>query len=93
MTIIPIQLKDAEVAKIDYLVKKGKFKSRNQAIRQFLTEALAREEFDLTESDLITTEERERFFQSLDNSPTFSLTLKGKKSIADVVSKERDRFT
>lgn len=93
MPIIPIQLKDAEVAKLDYLVKKGKFKSRNQAIRHFLTDALAREEIDLTESDQITPEEREHFFQLLDKFPTFSLTLKGKKSIADDVSKERDRFT
>ncbi len=93
MTTIPIQLKDAEIAKIDYLVKKGKFKSRNQAIRYFLTDGLAREEIDLTESEQITPEEREHFFRWLDDHPKFSLTLKGKKSIADEISKERDRFT
>ncbi len=46
----------------------------------------------LIESDLITPEDRKRFFQFLDSLPNFSLTLKGNQSLEEIVSKERDRF-
>ena len=92
MTTVPIQLKEADISKIDYPVKMGKFKSRNQAIRALIEESLAREEIDLNESDPKTLVEKEQFFQLLDQMPHFQLCLKGNKSIADLVSKDRDRF-
>ena len=43
MTIVPIQLNDVELQKIDYLIQLGKYKNRSQAIRMFISHQLEEE--------------------------------------------------
>ena len=88
MTTIPIQLKDAEIHKIDYLVKIGKYKSRNQALKQLVEESLSRQKIQLEEEIQENNDERMRLFELLDRCGGFRLTLTTKELAADLISKE-----
>ena len=98
MAIIPIKLNDTEVSKIDYLVKIGKFKSRNQAIKHFIHKNLELESIIL-DDELKSEEEIQRInkikkelFEHWKSLPEFVLCGKGGKSLVDQVSEGRDRF-
>jgi hypothetical protein len=91
MATIPIKLKDAEISKIYYLVKLGKYKSRNQAIRSLIENSLSREPLFLNELNPNFDEIKVQLFQIWDQIPNFTLTLQNGKSWVDQISHDRDR--
>lgn len=91
MTIIPIQLNDADIQKLDYLIKQGRYKSRNQAIKKYFEEGIAREQIDFDTIDPDFDSKKKKLFELLDDVPSLSFHLKTRKSWADQISQERDR--
>ena len=91
MTTIPIQLNDADVKKIDFLVKSGRYKSRNQAIKKYLEEGIAKESIDFEMEDLAFEEKKAKIIELLDKCPAPFLRLKSGESFTDQVMNDRDR--
>ena len=91
MATIPIKLKDADVQKIDFLVKLGKYKSRNQAIRAFIQNSLAQEPITLDTQNPEFETIRTKLFQLWDAQPEFAFSLKNGRSLVDMVVNDRDR--
>lgn len=92
MTVIPIQLSEIDLKKIDYLIKLGRYKNRSQAIKEILRERLAQE---TSMQDFETSEEeqkRKKIVEELSRTSKFEFTIKSKKSAADLVSEDRERF-
>jgi len=91
MATIPVKLTKVEVSKIDYLVKMGKYKSRNQAIRSFIKINLLQESINLENDNPETENIKDKLYQLWDSQPEFNLTAKGNKSLVDLVSQDRMR--
>jgi hypothetical protein len=91
MATIPIKLKDQEVHKIDYLIKMGKYRNRNQAINAMIEASLTRELLFFEESEPITSEVKNKILQVFDAQPNFGFKLKNGKSLADLSSEDRER--
>ena len=91
MATIPIKLTKVEVSKIDYLVKLGKYKSRNQAIRSFIEVSLLQESINLDDQNPEIEKIKNELYLLWDSQPEFSLTTKSNKSLVDLVSQDRMR--
>jgi len=91
MATIPIKLTKVEVSKIDYLVKLGKFKSRNQAIRSFIETSLVQESINLEDHNPELENIKNQLYKLWDTQLEFSLTTEGIKSLVDIVSQDRMR--
>jgi Arc/MetJ-type ribon-helix-helix transcriptional regulator len=91
MATIPIKLNKVEVSKIDYLVKLGKYKSRNQAIRSFIEISLLQESINLEEDNPDIEKIKNKLYQLWDLQPEFNLTTDSNKSLVDLVSQDRMR--
>ncbi len=91
MATIPIKLKKVEVSKIDYLVKLGKYKSRNHAIRSFIEFSLLQESINLEDDNLEIEKIKNKLYQLWDLQPEFNLTTRSNKSLVDMVSQDRMR--
>lgn len=91
MATIPIKLNKVEVSKIDYLVKMGKYKSRNQAIRSFIEKSLIQESINLEDDNLDIEKIKNTLYQLWDLQPAFNLTTESNKSLVDMVSQDRMR--
>ncbi len=91
MATIPIKLNKVEVSKIDYLVKLGKYKSRNQAIRSFIESSLLQESINLEDDNLEIEKIKKKLYQLWDLQPDFNLRTGGNKSLVDMVSQDRMR--
>ena len=91
MPTIPIKLNKIEVSKIDYLVKLGKYKSRNQAIRSFIENSLLQESINLEDENLEIEEIKKKLYQLWDLQSEFNLTTGSNKSLVDMVSQDRMR--
>lgn len=91
MATIPIKLNKVEVSKIDYLVKLGKYKSRNQAIRSFIEKSLLQESINLEDDNLDIEKIKNILYQLWDLQPAFNLTTESNKSLVDMVSQDRMR--
>jgi len=91
MPTIPIQLNEAELQKIDYLIRIGRYKNRNQAIKAMLNERLVRESylfaFESAEEDQV----RRKVVEKLLGKPDISFKNLTKKSAVELVSEERER--
>jgi hypothetical protein len=93
MGTIPIKLKDEDVHKIDYLIKMGKNRNRNQAIITMIETSLAQEPISFNESDPIPQEGNDKITQFFDAQPDFGFSLESGKSLADLVSEDRERHS
>ena len=91
MPTIPIKLNKIEVSKIDYLVKLGKYKSRNQAIRSFIENSLLQESINLEDENLEIEEIKKKLYQLWDLQREFYLTTGSNKTLVDMVSQDRIR--
>ena len=91
MATIPIKLNKVEVSKIDYLVKLGKYKSRNQAIRSFIQISLLQESINLEDDNPEIENIKKKLYLLWDSHPEFNLTTKSNKSLVDLVSQDRMR--
>ena len=91
MATIPVKLNKVEVSKIDYLVKLGKYKSRNQAIRSFIKISLLQESINLDDNNPEIEKIKDKLYQLWDAQPEFNLTTESNKSLVDLVSQDRMR--
>jgi len=91
MATIPIKLNKVEVSKIDYLVRLGKYKSRNQAIRSFIEKSLIQESINLEDENLDIEKIKNTLYQLWDLQTAFNLTTESNKSLVDMVSQDRMR--
>ncbi len=92
MTVIPIQLSDVDLKKIDYLIKLGRYKNRSQAIKEILKEKLAQETSMQDFETLEEEEKRKKIVQELSKVSKFEFSIKSKKSAAEIISEERERY-
>lgn len=92
MANIPIKLSNADVKKIDYLVKIGRFKSRNQAIRSLINKSLEEESFLFEEENPKFDSIKDKLYRIWDNKGIKFKLLEDGMSLADRVSKDRERF-
>jgi len=92
MTTILIRLNDSDLKKLDYLIKIGRYKNRNQAIKAFIQEKLAKETISLDFENSEDLNLRKKIVSDLSNHPTFLFKTNLKKSSAEVISEERERF-
>ena len=91
MKTIPIKLIDQDVYKIDYLVKIGRYKNRSQAIKTMIDSSLSKEQILLDESDEIPQKDKEKITSYFDGQLDFNFSLDNGKSMADLVSQDRER--
>ena len=91
MATIPVKLNKVEVSKIDYLVKIGKYKSRNQAIRSFINISLLQESINIEDDNPEIEKIKDKLYQLWDAQPEFILTTESNKSLVDLVSQDRMR--
>ena len=79
MNAIPIKLSSNVIEKIDYLIKRGKYKNRSQAIREFILRAL--------ENETLFEIEKEINISKITKLLDFTLnTNKGKDSIIEIMT-------
>ena len=87
MSVIPIKLSKKEIALIDYLVKTGFFKSRNEAIRYMIKRGL-QELF----SELFVSSELDEIVKELLEIEGDILIIESEKTAAELVREERERI-
>ena len=87
MSVIPIKLSKKEIALIDYLVKTGFFKSRNEAIRYMIKRGL-QELF----SELFVSSELDDIVKELLETEGDILIIESEKTAAELVREERERI-
>jgi Arc/MetJ-type ribon-helix-helix transcriptional regulator len=91
MSTIPIKLKEVDLEKIDYLIKRGKYKNRSQAIMKILQEKLDQEllpfEFDSQEAE----EQRKMVLKKMLAIEDFKVEFLTPKSAVELISEERER--
>lgn len=92
MTIVPIQLNDGDLQKIDYLIEIGRYKNRSQALRAFIETRLNLEmmpsEWESHEEDHL----RKQIVQSLTlKKKKFQAIWHSDKSAVDAIREDRDQ--
>lgn len=92
MKAIPIKIPEEELDKIDYLIKIGKFKNRSDALRNFISKSLEKEEI-LTTSDEIDEAKIQKLldFVFLQGKKEDLITFTSAKSATDLVAEGRER--
>jgi len=92
MATIPLHIDETDLKKIDYLVKKGQYKNRSQAIKSLLLEQLNRLlipfEFQESESDSKVDD----VVQKLLKLPEREVAITFEKRLSELISEERDRY-
>lgn len=84
--VIPIKLSKREIVLIDYLVKTGRFKSRNEAIRHMIRKGL-QELLD----DFSIPDESDKMIDELLKVREDILIIKTDKTAEELVREERER--
>jgi len=90
MTIVPIQLNEMELQKIDFLIKTGKYKNRSQAIRTLLNQRLEQETFSFEWENEEEDQKRNEIVEKLLNQKLPVISWKGPFNAAEYISKFRD---
>jgi Arc/MetJ-type ribon-helix-helix transcriptional regulator len=93
MATIPLKLKDTDIKKIDYLVKIGRYKSRNQAIRSLIDRSLKEEALLFEEDDSQFKSTKEELFRIWEETGGISIKILNKKiSLVDRLQADRNRY-
>ena len=87
MGIIPIKLSQREITLIDYLVKTGRFKSRNEAIRYMIRKGLQ----ELL-GDFFIAEEIDEIVEKLLKIEGDIFIIKSEKTAEELVREDRERI-
>ena len=85
MTVVPVRLGDEEVGKLNLLLKRGVYRSRNEAIRAILAEGL---EERLAEDEDVTPIVNKLL--SLARSGKKPITFRSSKSVVKIVAEGRE---
>ncbi len=87
MSVVPIKLSKEEITLIDYLVRAGLFKSRNEAIRCMIRKGLQ----ELL-SELFISSEVDEIVEALLRAESDILVIKSEKTAEELVREERERI-
>ncbi|MHA1617477.1 MAG: hypothetical protein ACTSX9_09250 [Candidatus Njordarchaeales archaeon] len=87
MSVVPVRLSKEEIMLIDYLVKIGRFKSRNEAIRYMIKKSLQ----DLLD-DLFVAKETDRIVEDLLKISEDIFIIKSEKTAEELVREDRERI-
>ena len=89
MAIIPIQLDDEIIKKIDLLVKQGRYKNRTEALRDQIMTSL--DKISVIETRVEETEKYQKILTKLLKMKTPPQFLNTEKSLNELVSENRER--
>lgn len=84
MTVVPVRLSEGEVRKLNLLLKRGVYKSRNEAIRAILAEGL--EERLGENEDVTELVSKMLALRKLGKTP---ISFKAEKSVVEIVAEGR----
>ena len=84
MTVVPVRLSDDEVRKLNLLLKRGAYKSRNEAIRAILADGL---EEKLGEDEDVT--ELVNKMPALRKQGKTPISFRTEKSVVEIVAEGR----
>lgn len=85
LTVVPIRLSDDEVRKLNILLKRGVYRSRNEAIRSILAQGL---EEKLGEDEDVTQLVNKLLAQRRNGKPTISF--RSNRRVVEIVSEGRN---
>ncbi|MHA1734704.1 MAG: ribbon-helix-helix domain-containing protein [Promethearchaeota archaeon] len=91
MATIPVRIRSEDLRKIDFLVKKGRYKNRSHAIRSLLLETLDREFNPSLFEDEDATSRRAAVVKKFVNAPDVRFVMKARPSLSEMVGQERER--
>ncbi|OLS19244.1 MAG: putative nickel-responsive regulator [Candidatus Heimdallarchaeota archaeon LC_3] len=89
MGIIPINLDEEIIEKIDLLVRQGRYKNRSEALRDQITKNL--DKISIVSNPEVSSERYQKLLETLINLPSPPQFLNTKKSLTELVSEGRDR--
>ncbi|MHA1439950.1 MAG: ribbon-helix-helix domain-containing protein [Promethearchaeota archaeon] len=92
MATIPINIDDVNLKKIDYLVKKGHFKNRSQAIRSLLFERLNKILLPFERECSENNENIAFAIKKLMNLKNPKVIIKSDKTASILIDQERERY-
>lgn len=92
MATIPVQLSNFELAKIDYLVKIGRYKNRTQAIIALLRSGIREESLSFDWEDPLEEGASQALIEQMLRDPETHFVIKGQKSAHDLLAEERERY-
>lgn len=92
MATIPLNIDEADLKKIDYLVKKGLFKNRSQALRNLLLEQLNHINLPFEWEEKESDEKVNYVVRKLLNIPNQKLIIKSDKPASQLIQEERERY-
>jgi len=89
MKNVSIKIDDIIVEQLDFLVKKGKYKSRNEALRSMIKNSIEKEmsTIKINEMDIENINKMVAYFKK----ERVSLTISSKKTAVDLVNEGRER--
>ena len=89
MKNVSIKIDDVIVEQLDFLVKKGKYKSRNEALRSMIKNSIEKEisTIKINEMDIENINKLVAYFKK----EKVSLTISSQKTAVDLVNEGRER--
>lgn len=91
MATIPISLDDEIIKKIDFLIKKGIYKNRSEALRDQIVKGLEKFKLFSNSDDEDKSKDYHNVLDYLINLKSPPDILKTKKSVTELVSEGRER--
>jgi Arc/MetJ-type ribon-helix-helix transcriptional regulator len=92
MITIPVQVNEIDVKKIDSLVRLGRFKNRNQAIKSMLQERLAYETLTLDVEDVDEENRRQKLIQEWSQKQVrIKFTIRTNQDAPELIGEDRER--
>jgi hypothetical protein len=91
MATIPVQLNDIDLAKLDFLIRLGKYKNRTQAIKTIIQSKLEQESFPFEWDSPSDREKRQEIIQQILQNNSLKIEIQSKKNAVELVREQRDR--
>ncbi len=91
MTTIPVPLTEAELAKVDYLVKSGRYKNRTQAIVAILSAGIQAQVIPFEWERPDEREASAKLLEKMLNTPDLNFSIQSEKSAHELLGDERER--
>ena len=88
--VIPVRLDDEDIRRIDKLVKRQSYRSRNEAIRRMLKAKLSEEEIEHDDDEDV--ERLVRLLLKRKKAGEEPVSFKSRKSSVEVIAEGRDRW-
>ncbi len=91
MATIPRPLTEAELAKVDYLVRNGRYKNRTQAIVAILRAGIQAQVVPFEWEKQDEKEASAKVLEKMLNTPDLNFSIRSEKSAHELIGEERER--